>query len=450
MTWTHPEPAELRELGRASLTKDQIYRIVRHLLAGCAACAGVAAHALPGYGRSGNREGGEGEIDYDAAFESARRRVAAWQTALAEEQSEARDLLEELAAHPYERRWMLVTQSARFRSWSVCNLLIEEAREAGFHEPSRAVEYARLAVELAERLDPAIYGAERLHDFMGRAWATLGNAQRIRSDFRDATASLMRAERALKRGTGDPLEKAQLLLYRSSLLGDQRKFSEVFPLLDRVISLARRLNDPHLEGKALIAKGFFHGHAGQTEPAIAALRRGLELADPVQEHRLVVAGHHNLIFALVENNRVDEGLALFERAKPLYDGFEDRMGRLRVRWLEGKIALATQRFDAAEAILLEVRDHLINRDLGFDVALASLDLVQLYTEQGRTRDVRRLAEQMLPLFEARDVQREALVALSVLQRAAVRERVTVGLVREVGEYLRRCRTEPGLRYRDPV
>jgi hypothetical protein len=32
----------------------------------------------------------------------------------------------------------------------------------------------------------------------------------------------------------------------------------------------------------------------------------------------------------------------------------------------------------------------------------------------------------------------------------MRERVTVGLVREVGDYLRRCRTEPGLRYRDPV
>ncbi len=449
MMWTHPEPVELVELGRETLTRAQVRKIVRHLVAGCAACGDIAAQLLLGGRRRPGAEAAE-EVDYTAAFEVARRRVTEWQEAFAQEQAEARELLAELAAHPYERRRMLVTQSARFRTWSVCDHLIEQAREAGFQDPGQAVELARLGVDLAERLDPAVYGGERLHDLGGRAWATLGNAQRIRSDFRDATASLLRAERLLRRGTGDPLEKAQLLIYRSSLLGDQRRFPELFPLIDRVVAMARRLNDRHLEGKAMVAKGLFHGHAGQTEAAIAALRRGLALADPVREHRLVVAGHHNLIFFLLESGRVEEALALFAEARPLYERFEDRMGQLRVRWLEGKIALATGRRDEAEAILLEVREQLSQRDLGFDVALASLDLVQLYTEEGRTSEVRRLSEEMLPLFEARDVQRESLVALSVLQRAAVRERVTVGLVREVGDFLRRYRTEPGLRFRDPV
>jgi tetratricopeptide (TPR) repeat protein len=442
----HPRPEQLLELDRGKLSRAQIRRIVRHLLAGCARCSAVAAQLLPGRGRAEEWEA----VDYSYAFAAAERRLAKRQQQLADERAEAHDLLAELAAHPYERRWMLVTQSVRFRTWSVCEQLIDEAREAGFHDPARAVEYARLAVELAERLDPFVYGEERVRDLAARAWGTLGNAQRIRSDFRDAGASLAQAERVLRKGTGDPLEKAHLLLFKSSLLGNQRRFAELFPLLDRVVALARRINDRHLEGKALITKGLFESYAGQTAAAIASLRRGLELADPVQEHRLVVAGHHNLIFYLLESDQVEEALACFAQSRPLYERFEDRMGRLRVRWLEGKIALATGRFEEAETILLEVRERLVDRELGFDVALASLDLVQLYTRQGRTSEVRRLAEQMLPLFESRDVQREALVALAVLQRAAARERVTVGLVREVGDFLCRYRTESGLRFRDPV
>jgi hypothetical protein len=57
--------------------------------------------------------------------------------------------------------------------------------------------------------------------------------------------------------------------------------------------------------------------------------------------------------------------------------------------------------------------------------------------------MRRLAEEMLPIFKSRDIHREALAALLVFQKAAEMERVTLGLIREVSSYLKETRATAG-------
>jgi hypothetical protein len=56
--------------------------------------------------------------------------------------------------------------------------------------------------------------------------------------------------------------------------------------------------------------------------------------------------------------------------------------------------------------------------------------------------MRRLAQEILPIFQSRDVQREVLAALIVFQKAAEMERVTLDLVQELHEYLAKCRETP--------
>jgi hypothetical protein len=100
----------------------------------------------------------------------------------------------------------------------------------------------------------------------------------------------------------------------------------------------------------------------------------------------------------------------------------------------------------------ELRGELIGRELGYDAALLSLDLAHVYTEQGRSAEMRRLAEEILPIFQSRDVQREILAALLVFQKAARMEKVTLDLVKELSDYLARCRRThiaPDTRQRGP-
>ena len=119
---------------------------------------------------------------------------------------------------------------------------------------------------------------------------------------------------------------------------------------------------------------------------------------------------------------------------------------IRLRWLEGRICRDLGRLDQAEVALREARDGFVERRIGFDAAMASLDLATVYLQQGRTGELKRLATEMVPVFESRDVHQEALAALLLFRQAADAEEVTLGLLERIAGYLQRARQNPDLRF----
>ncbi len=451
----HPHPALLNRFGRGRLQRRRSREVVRHLLTDCEDCRRVTSGLLPP-AVLGEEAQGRGEArgaGYAPAFERSGQEVERAGAALAAERAAAPELLRELLALPQDRQRDEVSTpgspGSRYHTWGFCSLLLDTARDWWFQEPARALELARLGVEVAERLDGEAYGLARVRDMAARAWSTLGGAQRIRGDFHDAEGSFVRAEQRLKQGTGDLVEKANVLLLKASLRGNQQRFREAFQLLDRVASLGRRCEDDHLCGKALITRGFLLGLANDQEAAIRHLTEGLAKVDPASDPRLVIVAQHNLTLFLAEGGRYREALRLLESARPLYYQVGDQMSLLRLRWVEGKIASALGHFNEAEELLRGVQAELIKHELGYDAALLSLDLATVYASQGRSAEMRRLAEEMIPIFKSRDIHREAIAALFVFQKAAEMERVTLGLIRDVTSYLKESRTASALRSREP-
>lgn len=97
---------------------------------------------------------------------------------LAEKQ--ARELL---ASSEHERRLLIRTDES-YRTLALCELLEARCRSAWLEDPEEAVEYARLAVQVTERLDLDHYGADRVEKARAMAWMHLGNAYRIASEWR--------------------------------------------------------------------------------------------------------------------------------------------------------------------------------------------------------------------------------------------------------------------------
>lgn len=428
-----PSLRRLTELIQGRLTRRRNRKMVRELLA-------EAGKSLA--------DARARSFDYGAAFQAAGRAIDGPGIAFAVERVEASELLREIAVQPFYRQWLLVTDHPRFRLWAFCGLLLDACREWGFQDPPRALQTARLGVQVADRLDREKYGEARVNDLRARAWATLANAERILTDFRAAEKSFAKAERLLKSGTGDPVEAALFLLFEASLLGHQQRFTEAFRRLDRVVRIGRLAGDPHLCGKALITRGFLAGMAHEPDLSLRLLRKGLPLVDPEAEPRLIVAAYHNLILGLTENGSLAEAAELLEQSGPLYEHLGDRMNLIRRTWLEGKIALGLGELSRAESLFLSARGELAERELGYDAALLSLDLAQVYALQGRGAEMRRLAEEMLPIFQSRAIRREAVSALIVFQKAAALESVTLGIVQELSESLQESRSTPGLRLRD--
>ncbi|HET9211839.1 MAG TPA: tetratricopeptide repeat protein [Thermoanaerobaculia bacterium] len=447
----HPHPVLLTRFGRGRLQRRKSREVVRHLLTDCEDCRRVTSDLLPpAVVGEDVQAGGEAQgTEYGPAFERAGQAVERMRPVLAAERAAAPGLMRELLAHPLDRqREEVAADGSRYHTWGFCALLLDTAREWGFQDPGRALELARLGVEIAERLDARVYGPARVSDMAARAWAALGGAQRIRGDFHDAEASFASAEQRLKNGTGDLVEKAHVLLLKASLRGNQQRFREALQLLDRVMSLGRRCEDDHLCGKALIMRGFLLGVANDPEAAIRHLTEGLAKVDPESDPRLVIVAQHNLTLYLAEGGRYREAMRLLESARPLYHQVGDQMNLLRLRWVEGKIASALGHFSEAEELLRGVQAELIECELGYDAALLSLDLATIYASQGRGAEMRRLAEEMIPIFKSRDIHREAIAALFVFQKAAEMERVTLGLIRDVTSYLKESRAASSLRSRE--
>jgi tetratricopeptide (TPR) repeat protein len=386
------------------------------------------------------------DSDYGPAFVRAERVFRAHRALLERERSAAPRLLAELLRQPQERREMLLRNGHRFETWGVLELLMERIREEGFEDPARGEALARFALSLCDRLDAEHYGADRIEDLRARVWGQIGNLRRIGCDFQSAEEAFKTAAAHLRKGTEDLMERALLLDLRASLSRELRRFDEAARLLRRAQRIFLLYGETHLAGKALVKMSTVHEHAARPEEAIPVLYRALELIEAAREPRLFLAAQHNLITNLAETGRFMEAQGLFIQARPLYARFRDGWTQNRRRWVEGRIARGLGQLGEAESLLGAARNGFAAEGVAFDVALVSLDLALVYAEQGRTAELKRIAEETLLMFAAREVHREALAALTLWVRAVQAERASRELILEVASFLKRARHDPELRF----
>jgi tetratricopeptide (TPR) repeat protein len=393
-------------------------------------------------------EKGPADDDYDAVFDRVFAGVAASERAVRVERAQGRELAAELLQHLPAHQRMLVANSPRFRNRFLAELLLAESHEACSRDPEQALGFARLALEVASRLDErSCGGAELLNGLQARAWAQIGNALRIGADHPGAEAAFASAEALCGRIEGAGLlDRARVLDLEASLRKDQRRFGQASRLLDRVITIYEKLGQSHLLGRALSQKATLCGEAGQTEAEIVFLRHALELLDPDEDARAFLNARHNLIVALHESGRSREAFALLFNTRPLYLKLGDRMSLVRLRWLEGRVALGLDRVRQAEAAFREVLGALGEMGRDYDAAGAALDLAKTLALQGRTAELRRLAEQMLAALETRAIHGEALAALACFWTAAAREQASLALAGEVAGFLDLARDNPDLHF----
>lgn len=388
--------------------------------------------------------------DYGPALQESEQFFQDRSHIMAKERAEAPGLFVELMKYPAEQRDLLLQNSTRFRTWGIFELLIERSLEAGFRNPSYSEELGSLALRLSSSLDPDRYGFELIEDLRARAWAHIGNARRVRSDLAGADEAFVEAFSHLKNGTNDILERAILIDLEASLRRDQRRFAEAFRLLRRAVAIFIQNGQKHRAGRSLLKMDDVYHSLGEPEKGITMLYQALELIDPEEEPRLMLCARHNLIDDLAESGRYLEAQRNYREARPLYRNFQDAWTQNRRKWVKGKISCGLGQLDQTESLFLAARQGFIEEGVPFDTALVSLDLALLYARQRRTADLKRLAEEMVPIFSSLHIHREALAALAFLKQAAEAEYATVDLVSKVACYLRKAQHDPELRFQEMV
>ncbi len=167
-------------------------------------------------------------------------------------------------------------------------------------------------------------------------------------------------------------------------------------------------------------------------------------SDGQPRHRWVL--RFNQASSLCTLGRAQETLPLLQEVRALADRLGNETDLVRTLWLESNCAAGLGRREEALARLEQVRRHFEAKGNPFDYALASLDAALLYREAGRFAEIRALAEEMLAIFKAQQVHREALAAVILFQEAAEKEAVTDGMMRQLQDYLSKARANPKLRF----
>ena len=309
------------------------------------------------------------------------------------------------------------------------------------------LQLAHLAVYTASRLDPEQVGTVRVAELHARALGEYGNAQRITGDLSGAERSVEQALALYQGNDEDPLLGAHLLSIRAALFGDQRRFSEALDLLEKVEQTYEEFGERHQQGRALVQRGIYTGYRGDAAEGVRLLRSALALIDETVDPKLALAAVHNLAWLLYECGQLREARVLLWENSERYDRHAERIMLLKRTWLEGNIAAGLGDLERAVERLSDAIQGFDEAELGYQAALATLDLGAVWLRQGRSHAALEILEHAAETFVAIGVGREALGALALLQQACEQERVDVTLVHQVSAFLRRLEHDPGARFK---
>lgn len=383
---------------------------------------------------------------YDRAFSADRGTLEVQGETQDRDRLRAPKLFAELMRHPVSRQRKLLERTWRFKNYVFGEFLLEQSFEHMFSDPARAEDLAELALVVAQQLEGTHYGPALVNDLKAKGWGFLSNALRVGSDIRGASEAMKKAHAHLPEGTDDPLLRARIVVFESLLRCDQRKFKSALALIDEALAIYREAGEDHWTGRTLLTQAHILDAASEQEKAIEALNSALTLIDTEREPRLAYMIKHNLATYLTHLGKYKEAAKLLPAIRQSIPESGD-LNHIHLRYLEAGIAAGQRKWKEAEQGYTEARNAFAEAGMGYDAALVSLDLALMYAQRGRTGEVKQLAEEMVPIFQSRDVHREAHAALLVFQEAAAAEKANLKMLEGIAGYLKQARHNPDLQYK---
>jgi tetratricopeptide (TPR) repeat protein len=434
----HPSREELEAFCREELPWEQESEVLDHLL-GCPQCLEALPPMLrallgPAEAPLTPEEDAAYEAALDRAFEAARGvdRDLRWQKAQTERALKA---LEAGRQVPRNTDTLAHMDALLARSWQ---LRYEDLR--------MMAAFAFNAVHVSLRLDPRLYGPQRVCDHQAKAQAELGNAYRAANRFQEADKTLAEARRLFERGTRPPCLEIRLLELEASFLADLRKFTPAAEKLAKVLKFHTDEGDVHLAGRTLVLMGLYTGYSGNYELAAKRLRQSLKMIDAERDPGLACAAAHNIILFLVSSGHVREAKKLRVALSRHLKHPGGRVNEIRFRALEGRIDAELGNLKRAETIFREVKADYTEAGLLGDAGITNLDLAAVLLQQDRAYEAERIISEAAEIFALHRIRNEALQAVILLRDSFAMRTGTLEKILEVAAFLRRLEIDPALRF----
>ncbi len=180
--------------------------------------------------------------------------------------------------------------------------------------------------------------------------------------------------------------------------------------------------------KALIQRGLVAAYTEKFETAASFFGLALCRIDRQQEPQLFRTAVLNTVGALIDLNELDRAETLLANSRPLIEEIGGTIDKLKVRWVEAKIARAAGRYHQAERTFREIRRAFTDERMPYYVALVNLELCAIWLHARRTDELRAAVGEALSTFLGLGIEREALASVILLDQAAQQDRATLELL----------------------
>ncbi|HSS51510.1 MAG TPA: hypothetical protein VLX28_21410 [Thermoanaerobaculia bacterium] len=345
------------------------------------------------------------------------------------ERREAEAIWSALQPFPMEyRRRLIELFPHASRSWVLAVTLCGASVRAASCDAQEALGLADLSLWIAGQVP----GEARRCRVQGYCWAHMGNARRVATDFDGADEAFAQAWALWRTGAdfdSELLPEWRLLSLEASLRRAEQHFSEAMDLLDRARSASH--GNMAATARILVKKSNVFEHMGDSERALAVLLEAAPFVEAAADPDLLLALRFNTADNLGHLEKWEAAAALLPKVREVVAQQGGEMNRLRLVWLESRIAAGLRRPEEAKAALEQVRQRFTDLELPYEAALVSLELAILWLQAGRNAEAALIAVEMKWIFDDKKIQREALAALKLFCDAAEQEAATVELARRV-------------------
>lgn len=394
-------------------------RVMAHLIHGCDQCASAARRLLDQ--GAGRWYPSPGEPATAAQLDEAIQRVfeagADQRLRLAVERLQGGAQWAALAPLLPEERTDWVRSYSELWTWGFHQRLLEASRWHGRTDPLEAVDIVRLALLVAERIEPSSLGSEAAReDLIAETLARLGNAERRSSQHGSASQSFLGAWEHQLRGTGDPGPRACITRLEAEWMIDMGELETAAAMLEEAALLYRRAGEPEQGARTRLRQGIANGST-DVEKGVRQIRAVLRSIDGGIDPRTHLCAQHQLVWFLVEAGQPREALQVLDAARPLFRQFPDDHAQMRLHWLEGKIARHLDSPGQAVSIFRQLLAQLDPRALRHEIVLVTIDLVDALAADRQWDEAAGLVRRTYPLLASWELHRWPLAAWRILQDA---------------------------------
>lgn len=331
--------------------------------------------------------------------------------------------------------------------WPLADALLRASFDKRYSDPEGMRQLARAARRISLQILPKSYPPGVVSDLRARTCAELANAERVLDRFDDTEALLGEARRWQEQGSGEPTLLAYMNEVEASLRLEQRRLTEALGLLEQAHALYQEAGETHLAGRTFVSRARVARTQDNPTAAIRYLEDALPRLDPGRDPALIRAAQQAMLSNLVDSGEYVRASGLLLESG-LGEAFADEpLNRLRLRWVEARIHAGMGRLKRAEAILKEIRQEFLARNLAYDAALVGIDLAGVWLRQDQIAPMPALLLEVGATFERLNLRtQDALTAVAFLHEALALNVLSLPVFERTRHFLARYQNDPGLTF----